>query len=367
MKMGRRSLLQSLGAVPLLAIPAAAERRNLIVYKESGRFAGWPANHGIWSWGEEIAVGFEIGYFKNNPQGHDIDYSRPADHVLARSLDGGETWRIEQPEGLKPPPNTKVASVPTGTEGKVPTDCPGGADFSDPNFAFTARMESHQHGPSRFCYSFDRGKSWEGPFRMPEFGLAGIMARTDYLVLGKHEMLVFLTAAKPNRREGRVICVRTRDGGKSWNFVSFIGAEPPDFAIMPSTVELGPGMLFTAIRRRRWIETYRSFDNGESWHFVNQVVLDLGGNPPSMVRLRDGRLALTYGYRTEPYGIRAKISEDMGRTWSGDIILRDDGGGGDLGYPRTVQRPDGKLVTAYYFNDDPDAERYIGCTIWDAG
>lgn len=33
--------------------------RNLIVYQEAGRFCGWPANHGIWVWGDEILVGYE--------------------------------------------------------------------------------------------------------------------------------------------------------------------------------------------------------------------------------------------------------------------------------------------------------------------
>ena len=50
-------------------------------------------------------------------RGHSIDYSRPAEHVLARSLDGGETWKIEKPEGLRPPPGEKVAGVPTGETG----------------------------------------------------------------------------------------------------------------------------------------------------------------------------------------------------------------------------------------------------------
>jgi len=45
--------------------------------------------------------------------------------------------------------------------------------------------------------------------------------------------------------------------------------------------------------------------------------------------------------------------------------LRKDGGTWDLGYTRTVQRPDGKLVTVYYFNDSKDSERYIAATIWD--
>jgi hypothetical protein len=46
-------------------------------------------------------------------------------------------------------------------------------------------------------------------------------------------------------------------------------------------------------------------------------------------------------------------------------VLRDDGGNWDLGYPRTVQRSDGKLVTVYYFNDARRKERHIAATIWD--
>jgi hypothetical protein len=39
----------------------------------------------------------------------------------------------------------------------------------------------------------------------------------------------------------------------------------------------------------------------------------------------------------------------------------------DLGYPRTVQRSDGKIVTVYYFNEAANKERYIAATIWDPG
>ena len=37
----------------------AVKTENVIVYKTPGRYAGWPANHGIWIWGNEIVVGFE--------------------------------------------------------------------------------------------------------------------------------------------------------------------------------------------------------------------------------------------------------------------------------------------------------------------
>jgi hypothetical protein len=86
-----------------------------------------------------------------------------------------------------------------------------------------------------------------------------------------------------------------------------------------------------------------------------------------MLELQDGRLVLSYGYRKEPYGIRAVFSHDQGKTWSEPFVLRDDGGAWDLGYTRTLERPDGKLVTVYYYNLDKDSERFIGATIWDPG
>jgi hypothetical protein len=84
------------------AVGAEPARSNNVkhvkVYAEPGRFGGWPANHGIWSWGDEILVGFSAGYFKDNgPDRHAIDHSRPEEHLLARSLDGGQSWSIENP------------------------------------------------------------------------------------------------------------------------------------------------------------------------------------------------------------------------------------------------------------------------------
>ena len=46
-------------------------------------------------------------------------------------------------------------------------------------------------------------------------------------------------------------------------------------------------------------------------------------------------------------------------------MLRDDGGDSDIGYPRAVQRSDGKVVIVYYFNDSSKPERYIAATIFD--
>ena len=42
------------------------------------------------------------------------------------------------------------------------------------------------------------------------------MARTDYLVNGPPDCLLFLTASKADGREGRPFAARTTDGGLSW-------------------------------------------------------------------------------------------------------------------------------------------------------
>lgn len=362
-------MFRSLALFILLSVAASAQTpTHVTVYKQDGRFAGWPANHGIWSWGDEILVGFEVGIYRHSERTHAIDYSQPASHVLARSLDGGLTWKLEDPDSLQPPPNDKVAGVPTGTRGRPLTDCAGGMDFSNPNFVFTARMTSIHDGQSRYYYSTDRGKSWTGPCRLPNFGQPGIAARTDYVINGKRDMTVFLTAAKSDRREGRVIAVRTKDGGKTWNFVSYVTPEPEgnEFAIMPATVRLPSGTLLSAVRCRNFIDLYQSTDDAKTWTHVGRPAPETGGNPPTLTLLKDGRLALTYGYRLQPFGLRARISSDNGKTWSDEIVLRTDGGSRDLGYPRTIQRKDGRLVTVYYYNVE-DKERFIGATIWDPG
>lgn len=350
--------------------------RNVMIYYEAGRFGGWPANHGIWSWGNEILVGFSRGYYKDLGNRHHIDREKPEEHWLARSLDGGETWTLEHPteKGFLIPQGEALHGTELpGVEIPPLKDCPGGIDFTHPDFAMTIRMTSHNAGASRIYYSYDRGHTWEGPFRLPDYGTPGLAPRTDYVVNGPSDCMLFLTAAKPNAKEGRPLCVQTQDGGATWNLLSWIGPEPKGFSIMPATARISENEILTLLRHhegsRRWIEAYRSQDNGHTWEWLNNPVEDTGtGNPATLTRLQDGRLALTYGFRAEPYSMRAKISTDNGLTWGPDIVLRDDGAGTDIGYPRTVQRPDGKLVTVYYFHDNKTGpERYIAATIWDPG
>jgi len=114
-------------------------------------------------------------------------------------------------------------------------------------------MVSSSRGYSRFYYSRDRARTWAGPYKLPTYDRKGIAARTDYIVDSKHELTAFIMASKENGREGRVLCTRTRDGGKTWDLVSYTGPEPQGFSIMPSSIRrnLGPRLSPHRTARRR--------------------------------------------------------------------------------------------------------------------
>ena len=181
---------------------------------------------------------------------------------------------------------------------------------------------------------------------------------------------------------------------RSWEPSAGVAETDPELAWSPenpldegltSTVRAGEHRLVSVLRRRRdmemndepvknsWIDSVESLDGGISWSFLGKVAAThspdypSNGNPPALLRLADQRLVCAYGYRSgEQSGIRARFAPSSGRPWGEEIVIRDGAQYGDMGYPRMVQRPDGKLVTVYYIDDTPEGERYIGGTIWRA-
>ena len=146
----------------------------------------------------------------------------------------------------------------------------------------------------------------------------------------------------------------SKDDGQSWQRLAQIptrkGDDPKQYHELHA-VEATNGDLIAHIRnhnKKNAGETLQSEskDGGKTWSEPHNI--GVWGLPSHLLRLKDGRLLMSFGHRRKPYGNQARISADHGKTWSDPIIVSGDGAGHDLGYPSTVQIEDGSLVTVWY-------------------
>lgn len=354
---------------------------HIVVYRNKAQFAGWPFNGGFWQFADgELALGFMIGpcgYRSEECTDHDIvDVS----HVILRSRDNGRTWPLEGlttvypnrmafAEGLKkaPPGESSAPALDPRADGFCLASGFGLPPDDAPYVAFA-------------MVSADRGHTWRAPVRLPISGVGGhqmghIGGRPSAVVREDGMLLLFAHGCREPGEEPSVPLVYgSWDGGANWGLIAEIEPSPRrPMAIMPCPVILRDGTILMAVRRQydfrnAYTQVYASEDGARTWSFRSRV--NDWGAPANLVELPDGRIVCVYGYRQPPYGIRARVSPDQGRTWGPEIILRDDGGSWDLGYPRTLLLQDGSLITAYYFNCKADpiqcsgGVRHIAATIW---
>ena len=362
--------------------------QNSVVYYDATKWAAVPANNGgngpSWQWGNELLIGFTVGKFKKAKSGHQCDNAVPFDSWLARSTDGGETWTAWKPDRY-------------AGQDRTVQDPPGNLDFTQDGFLM--RIEGFGYHGNRGCqwfYSENKGMTWHGPFGFgdlmlhPELKGKEFTGRTAYIIDGPHELYLFLSVRERSETgetggTGRdriklvekVFLARTTDGGKTFTFVS--GVVPwsdPYRAVMPAPVRISQTKIVVAVRRKsesnNWIDCYESTNNGKSWSFLSKVAYTedankYNGNPPALIQLQDYRLCCVFGNRSTRQ-LRVKYSEDEGKSWSTEQILRSDfhsaNGYPDLGYPRLFQRLDGKLVTAYFWCTENKPQTHIEATIF---
>jgi hypothetical protein len=361
---------------------------HVVVYRKNDEYAGWPFNGGLWNFGNgELLVGFnrnKCSYMSSEDVGHGQIQLGDGQLVMMRSKDGGRTWPLRDLQILvesKAELRAKILFYPPSAN---PLPKPKPVDFSNPNVAMAVETPlGNERGPTAYFLTRDKGYTWEGPHLLYDSVFETIQARPSYVLRSDGLLLWFVQGRRWDemlvgnkiKDEGRPMIFASMDG-TSWNFLSYITPEstyPPK--ICPEPAILPDGRIVVALRslwpdwRFQWTEIFVSEDNGLTWHFLSRV--NEWGAPASLVVLKDGRLLCVYGRRAPPYGIRAKISDDGGRTWGKEIILRDDGGSPDLGYPRATLLPDGRVITIYYFNDAKDVInceggiRYIAATIFE--
>jgi len=154
--------------------------------------------------------------------------------------------------------------------------------------------------------------------------------------------------------ERKVGIAESKDDGQTWQWLAEIPTRKGDDATKSyhelHAVEAADGTLIAQIRNHNdtnkgWTLQTESKDGGKTWTEPHPICFGL---PSHLLKLRDGRLVMTYGHRRPPFGNQARISSDNGQTWSDEIVLSGDGKGGDLGYPSTVELADGTLLTVWY-------------------
>lgn len=229
--------------------------------------------------------------------------------------------------------------------------------------------------------STDGGHTWEEPVRLPPTAPHGPIELSD----GRLLFVGIAGMDRPKVTSG-IVAAESSDKGKTWSVISRIngfpaysGGDAGGYAYLCEVhpVEVSPDKLVAMARyeetprdpgrKRSVLWQFDSADGGKTW--TEPKPTQILGKPPHMLRLADGRLLVTYGYRHEPYGERACFSRDGGRTWDYDneVILRDDAPSADLGYPASVQLPNGLILTVYYQQQNRGEMTCLMSTLWDPG
>lgn len=357
---------------------------HVTIYRNPAHFAGWPFNGGFWQFADgELVVGFVRGkcdYQSEQCTWHNKVDNGSGEHVFLRSSDGGRTWPVDQltTAYTRPALDQQIATF------KTPTTHHASQDPNADGFCLIAGFgipEPSQAHKSFVLTSQDRGKTWGNlailPYGKNSAPLFKFVAARPAYVVRPDGMLLLMGMVDQEGFETnatRPFVFASPDGGLSWHPLAKVEMSPSfPMGIMGYPLLCKDGVILLAVRRQFTIggaftQVYASENGGHTWSLRSRVN-DFGA-PADLAQLPDGRIVCTYGYRVAPFGIRARISEDQARTWSGEIILRDDGGSADLGYPRTIVREDGTLVSAYYFNTATDPVQYqggvrhIAATLW---
>lgn len=157
----------------------------------------------------------------------------------------------------------------------------------------------------------------------------------------------------------------SKDKGLTWEYSAPVAVDDKVVFNEASVYETPKGDIVSFLRTADF-EDYaciaRSTDGGKT--FSKWQSMGFKGHPLQALRLPDNRVLLVYGYRYQPYGIRARIlnAECTDFETAPEIVLRDDGGSGDIGYPWAVQLDKKKVLVTYYYNIK-GGDRFIAGTI----
>ena len=258
-----------------------------------------------------------------------------------------------------------------------PKASPGKIEFTHPDFALMCACTHLRAGARSWFYiSYDRCRSWLGPYWLPMFDQTGIAAVRIIWSMDRIATRYCSPRPSPTARRG---ASSARDHGRRQDIrVCLLG-------------HTGAGGLFDHAGERATLATgnpdQRTLQRGTAG-VRSAALLDR----PLPQRGQRRKLAVAQpagaGYRARrqsayvdqtarwaalpdlwlPRCALCHVRHVERRRWR-DLeraaTLRSGAGNHDIGYPRTAQLAGGHMVTVYYFNDDAEGDRYIAATLWE--
>ncbi|HNY42923.1 MAG TPA: sialidase family protein, partial [Bryobacteraceae bacterium] len=365
-----------LGAPAMAAGGARAMKKikDVVIYRDERFHSAFPSI--VRRRDGELIVAFRRAPDRRKTGAPGVTHTDPNSQlVLVRSKDGGSTWSSEpeliyaHPEGGSQDPC--MIALRDGTLlcasywwYQMPV-------VKDPK---TAKQPFEFMG-GYIVRSRDWGRTWQTPVLPPPtpgverkdpFGRLLPSYNRGAMCQGKDGRIYWAVAHQNQWGCTSISLMISADGGTTWKYSCPIAEDQKITFNETSLYETAKGDLIAFVRTANFDDhtvVVRSTNGGKS--FGKWEDAGWQGHPHHAVRMADGRVWLVYGYRHKLYGIRARILNaectDIAQTQ--EIVLRDDGGSTDLGYPWAMVLPGGQILSVYYFNED-NGPRYIGGTLW---
>lgn len=365
-------LLVSLGMAATAADGIATVIESKVICKQPGRYIGWPTIT-VTKTGELLAV------FSGDRTAHVCPWGKVQ---MVRSKDGGKTWSA--PATISDSPlDDRDAGIIETKKGTLVVSWFTSLAFTRRNsvkpswkaHADKLDAETRKKWLGNFvCRSSDGGKTWSEPIDSLVSAPHGPiqLARGDLIYVGKYQKVGAATPSSVSTSK-LLAAALSKDDGKSWAIAGYISVpenvKPGADAFHEGhVVEASPGKLVAMYRHhgkpgRYYLWQTESGDGGKTWTPLHQT--KIWGYPPHLIRLKDGRLLVSYGRRKPPFSERACISRDGGKTWDvkNEITLCA-ARNADLGYPASVQLKDGSIVTVFYQVDKAREKTCLMATRW---
>ena len=370
--------------------------KNINIFKSNNCYSSFPSIARINS--KHLMITFRVAGEKSvNAALNNLTTHHSLDSKIAtiESFDNGLTWSDEtlkfifneKDVSVNDPAITvlkngdiyiRFTKIRTLTTGNVKNKQENIISFREEHSQLSSALGNY------FIVSKDIGKSWSDPVFMDLGEQKFSFSREPIIELADGSMIFSFYRGAPERTDESFIA-HSFDSGYTWqkpyklfsdpsgSYSEYSGINFNETAVLA----LGKGSIIAIARgdenftdeNNGFMQVggfgylYLSYSNngGISWYPHKKT--NMWGQPAHLIHLNDGRILCTYGYRKKPYGVRASISNDHGKTWQDEVVIRNDGKGWDLGYTSSVQLNDKEILTVYYFFDE-DKIRHISGTIW---